>query len=216
MFSTLDLASGYWQIPLTEDAKLKSAFVCHRGLFQWNRMPFGLSNAPPTFQRAMNVVLSGEALNWEKCLCYLDDIIVFGTTFEDHLKALDRVFERLAEAGLQLKASKCELFKEKLEYLGHVVTSEGVFPQPDKLQAVSEWKTPKNIHDVRSFLGLCSYLREWWSVSTMKLRPAIYGLNDSHAHRTPNASFSRVSHFLSGPRNSLEMYRVGCSPSSKT
>ena len=110
-FSTLDLASGYWQVAMDPQDKEKTAFTTKYGLFEFNVMPFGLTNAPATFQRLMDLVLSG--LTWSVCLVYLDDVIIFSTTFEDHLAHLQQVFERLGQAGLTLKASKCHFCKRK-------------------------------------------------------------------------------------------------------
>ena len=117
-FSTLDLASGYWQVSLSPDAQCKTAFVTHSGLFQFKVMPFGLCNAPATFERLMDRVLQG--LRWSRCLVYLDDIISFGTTFDDALDNLTLIFERLRSYGLQLKSTKCHLFQTSVPFLGHV------------------------------------------------------------------------------------------------
>ena len=158
-FSTLDLASGYWQVALDEEARQKSSFVVRGGLYRWKVMPFGLSNAPATFERLMEKVLSG--LQWETLLVYLDDVIVFGKTVNDEMKRLRQVFERLRKAGLKLKPSKCNLFQRSVTYLGHVVSAEGVTTDPAKVRAVSDWPTPKCVRDVRSFLGLASYYRRF-------------------------------------------------------
>lgn len=158
-FSTLDLASGYWQIGLSEDAKQKSAFCTTGGLYQFKVMPFGLTNAPATFQRLMERVLGG--LQWQICLVYIDDIIIFSRTFEQHLESLDQVFERLEWAGLKLKPKKCHLFRKKVKYLGHEVSAEGIATDPEKTKAVREWPVPKTVAEVRSFLGLCSYYRRF-------------------------------------------------------
>ena len=158
-FSTLDLASGYWQIELSEDAKQKSAFCTTSGLYQFKVMPFGLTNAPATFQRLMERVLAG--LQWQICLVYIDDIIIFGKTIEDHIQQLQEVFNRLKMAGLKLKPKKCCLFKREVHYLGHVVSEKGIQTDPEKIRAIEEWKEPTTMTDVRSFLGICSYYRKF-------------------------------------------------------
>ena len=158
-FSTLDLASGYWQIGLSEDAKQKSAFCTASGLFQFNVMPFGLTNAPATFQRLMERVLAG--LHWSIALVYIDDIIIFSQTFEDHLKDLEEVLYRLKTAGLKLKPKKCCLFRKQVQYLGHIVSSQGVATDESKISAVRDWATPTNVSELRSFLGICSYYRKF-------------------------------------------------------
>ena len=122
-FSTLDLASGYWQVSLSQAARAKTAFATHSGLFQFRVMPFGLCNAPATFERLMDRVLQG--LRWNRCLVYLDDIISFGGTFGAALSNLTLIFERLRSYGLQLKSSKCHLFRESVPFLGHIVGRRG-------------------------------------------------------------------------------------------
>ena len=158
-FSTLDLASGYWQIGLDDDAKLKSAFCTPNGLFQFKVMPFGLTNAPATFQRLMERVLAG--LQWQICLVYIDDVIIFSQTFNEHVDHLNQVFNRLRKAGLKLKPKKCFLFKTEVRYLGHVVGRDGISTDPDKTKVVREWPKPQSVTDVKSFLGLCSYYRRF-------------------------------------------------------
>ena len=108
-FCTLDLASGYWQVEMNEESRSKTAFLTHQGLFEFNVMPFGLTNAPATFERLMELTLRG--LQWQQCLIFLDDIIVFGTEFEETKRRLQSVLARFREAGLKLKPSKCSLFR---------------------------------------------------------------------------------------------------------
>ncbi|CAK8672603.1 unnamed protein product [Clavelina lepadiformis] len=158
-FTTLDLKSGYWQIPMSEGDREKTAFTCHRGLFNFNVMPFGLANAPATFQHLMRIVLDG--VEWNGALAYLDDIIIYARTFQDHLRNLDDVLSRLVAGGLKLKPSKCNLFKEEVRFLGHVVSKSGVSCDPEKISAVSNWPVPSSIKDVRQFLGLASYYRKF-------------------------------------------------------
>ena len=121
------------------------------GFWECERMPFGLTNAPATFQRLMESCLGELNLSW--CIIYLDDIIVFSQTPEEHLVRLQAVFDKLKAAGLKLKPSKCELFKKQINYLGHVVHQEGVATDPDKIKAVAEWPRPTTVTEVRSFLG---------------------------------------------------------------
>ncbi|KAK3099399.1 hypothetical protein FSP39_003829 [Pinctada imbricata] len=154
-FSTLDLASGFWQCQMHENDREKTAFSTHKGLFQFKVMPFGLCNAPATFERLMELVLRG--LIWERCLCYIDDVVVFGNSFETALKNLEIVLKRLRKANLKLKPSKCVLFQTEVLYLGHVVCGEGIKCDPKKLEAVKSWPVPKSVPEVRSFLGLAGY-----------------------------------------------------------
>ena len=158
-FSTLDLRSGYHQVALDPGDADKTAFITRRGSYRWKVMPFGLCNAPATFQRLMDIVLSG--LNFEICLVYLDDVIIFGDTLQQHLQRLGKVFERLRTANLKLKPSKCRLLRRAVNFLGHVVTQDGVAVDPSKIHDVVEWPVPRRLRDVRSFLGLCSYYRRF-------------------------------------------------------
>ena len=158
-FSGLDLNAGYWQIPMSEKDKDKTAFLTDDGLFEFNVMPFGLTNAPATFQRYMDAVLAG--LKWNTLLVYIDDIIVFSKSFEEHLDALGEVFDRLIKASLQLKPSKCQFFQSELLYLGHLVTPNGIGPDPAKIKAIVSMKHPTNVSEVSSFLGMAGYYRNY-------------------------------------------------------
>ena len=158
-FCTKDLASGYWQMKMKEEDKPKTAFMTRKGLFQFRVMPFGLSNVPATFQRLMDHVLRG--LQWEKCLVYLDDIIIFGKTFDETLGNLRCVMKRLKTAGLKLKASKCQWFWKSVKYLGHIFSAEGVACDPEKIEAVQSWPVPCTVTQVRQFLGFASYYRKF-------------------------------------------------------
>ena len=158
-FSTLDLQSGYHQVAMHPDSKDKTAFISHAGLYNFNVLSFGLTNAPPNFQRLMTRVLHG--LDWKICLIYIDDIIIFSSNFEDHLNRLGQVFDRLREANLKLKPSKCYFANSSVNFLGFVVSSEGILPDPNKIEAVKSFPVPKSVKEVRSFLGLCNYYRRF-------------------------------------------------------
>ena len=158
-FSTLDLISGYWQVEMSKEAQEKTAFSTPEGLFEFKVLPFGLCNAPATFQRLMDLVLSG--LQWSACLVYMDDIIVYGSTFSAHLHNLAAVFARLRQAGLKLQPQKCFLLQKEVNYLGHVVSEQGVSPDPLKTEKVAKWPTPKSVQEVQQFLGLAGYYRRF-------------------------------------------------------
>ena len=159
-FSTLDLRSGYWQVEVAEEDRQKTAFATPEGgLFEFKVMPFGLCNAPATFQRLMDLLLAG--LQWSQCLVYLDDIIVPGQSFHEHLTNLAAVLKRIKGAGLRLKPSKCVLCREAVSYLGHIVSRSGVATDPEKTAKVATWPTPRSVQEVQQFLGLASYYRRF-------------------------------------------------------
>lgn len=158
-FSTLDLASGYNQVPVTEHDRPKTAFCTPFGLFEFNRMPFGLCNAPSTFQRLMERMFGAQ--HCQSLLLYLDDIIVFASSVESQLSRLDLVLTRLQKEGLKVKLEKCRFFKKEVQYLGHLVSREGVSTDPAKVSAVANWPPPTNVSELRSFLGFTSYYRRF-------------------------------------------------------
>ena len=158
-FSCLDSNSGYWQVEMDNSDAEKTAFTSRKGLFEFTVMPFGLCNAPATFERLMETVLAG--LHWQICLIYLDDVIMIGKTFEDMIKNLSVIFERLQQAGLKLKARKCKLFGKSVEFLGHIITESGLETDPSKTSSIENWPTPKTVKEVRAFIGLCSYYRRF-------------------------------------------------------
>ena len=158
-FSSLDLQSGYWQIRVAEQDRPKTAVITPSGLFQFVRMPFGLSGAPSTFQMAMSRVLAG--LTPDTALVYLDDIVIRSTDFEQHLKDLECVFERLRKAKLKVKASKCSFAQYEINFLGHIAAADGLRVDPDKVRAISEMPPPTTITELRRFLGMCSYHRRF-------------------------------------------------------
>lgn len=158
-YSTLDLAAGYWQVKVDDKDIEKTAFTTPMGLFEFQRMPFGLCNAPATFQRLMESCL-GE-YNYQSLLIYLDDVIVFAADFDTHLDRLDFVFSHLSNQGLKLKPGKCKLLQSSVHYLGHIVSEAGIAPDPDKVTAVQHWKVPTSPTELRAFLGLAGYYRRF-------------------------------------------------------
>ncbi|GFV02365.1 retrovirus-related Pol polyprotein from transposon 297 [Trichonephila clavipes] len=158
-FSTLDLKSGYWQVEIHPEDREKTAFTSGQGLWQFKVMPFGLCNAPATFERLMETMLKG--LTFEACLIYLDDVIIGGRTFEEHLQNIRKVLSKLRDANLKLNPSKCKFFQKEVNYLGHIISAKGVRTDPEKVSAVKNWKRPENLRELRSFLGLCTYYRKF-------------------------------------------------------
>lgn len=153
-FCTLDLKSGYWQGSLASKDREKTAFSVGNGLWQFTVMPFGLCNAPATFERLMEKILKGLISNI--CFVYLDDVIIYGNSFEEVILNLKKVFLRLKEANLKVIPKKCMFLEKKVKYLGHVISAEGVATDPDKVSALETWPSPKTRKQVRSFLGFCS------------------------------------------------------------
>ena len=159
LFSSMDITSAYNQIPVREEDIPKTAFVTKHGLFEFTTMPFGLCNAPATFQRLMELALAG--LQWKICLIYLDDILVFSKTFDEHMGRLNAVLDRIRKANLKLKPVKCHFLQAEVAYLGHILSAEGVRPNPENLDKVQAWKQPRNVKEVQSFLGLANYYRRF-------------------------------------------------------
>jgi len=145
-FTTLDLASGYWQIEMEPEDRHKTAFIVDDGIYEFNVMPFGLTNAPATFQRMMNRVFNKIIGNF--VVVYLDDLNIYSRNFNEHLIHLREVFERLRTAGLKLKAKKCHFFKKELAFLEHIVGKNGVKPDPDKVAAVANHPVPTTIRGI--------------------------------------------------------------------
>ncbi|MCP4487896.1 MAG: DDE-type integrase/transposase/recombinase [Gammaproteobacteria bacterium] len=157
-FTTLDLSAGYWQVPLADDGSIeKSAFVIHSGLWEFTTLAFGMNNGPSTFQRLMGNVIKG----LDGILCYIDDIIIFSTTWEEHLENLEALLKRLQEHNLKLKPEKCTFGAPEVNYLGHVVNKEGIRPDSSKLKAISKYPVPTDLTAVRKYLGLVGYYRRF-------------------------------------------------------
>lgn len=158
-FSTIDLASGYNQVPVLEKDRPKTAFCTPFGLFEFNRMPFGLCNAPSTFQRLMQRMFGDQ--QGQSLLLYLDDIVIYSSSVEQHLQRLEMVLGRLQKEGLKAKLEKCAFFQQEVGYLGHVISSQGVSTDPKKIEAVANWRRPSQVSELRSFLGFASYYRRF-------------------------------------------------------
>lgn len=160
-FTTLDLASGFHQIEVNPRDSEKTAFTVDFGHYEFTRMPFGLKNAPSTFQRVMDNVL-GE-LQGSHCLCYMDDIIIYSTSLQEHMENLTQVFKRLKKANLKIQLDKSEFLKREVAFLGHIVTPEGVKPNPQKIEAIKNFPIPRTDKQIKSFLGLLGYYRKFIS-----------------------------------------------------
>ena len=158
-FSSIDLANGYHQVEMDPEDIEKTAFSTEQGHFEFKRMPFGLKNAPATFQRLMDNILRG--LQEDTCMTYLDDIIVYSVSLKEHLQKLKKVFDRLAQANFKIKLEKCDFLKKELKYLGHVISEDGVKPNPEKIEAITKFPIPTTTKEIKSFLGLVGYYRKF-------------------------------------------------------
>ena len=158
-FSSLDLATGFHQMEIEEEDQYLTSFITPFGLFKWKRMPMGLCNAPGAFQRLMEIVLTG--LTYDIVLVYIDDIIVYGSTFDEHLLNLSKVLTSIGDANLKISPSKCKLFQRSICFLGHVISKDGVQTDPLKVKAVAEYPVPVNIKQLRAFLGLTGFYRKF-------------------------------------------------------
>ena len=161
-FTTLDLGSAFWQVPLRKQDREKTGFACELGLFQWKRMPSGLCNATATFQRLMAQALTSVTKKYGNLImCYVDDVVIATPTLEDHIERLEEVFSCMKQAGLKCKPSKCEILRDSIKYLGRLVDKHGVRPDPEAVEAVLTWKAPKTDTQLMNFLGFANYYREF-------------------------------------------------------
>lgn len=169
-FTTLDMFSGYWQVPMDEASKQYTAFVAQgHGQYECNVLPFGLTNAPATFQHLADQVFQG--IKWKEILIYLDDIIIFSTTLEEHLEKLEKVFQRLRDANLTLKLGKCMFVQTTINILGYTVSETGLTIDESKLVAIKEFPTPKSVKQIQNFVGLCNYYRKFIKNFSLIARP---------------------------------------------
>ena len=184
IYTTIDLAWAFWQIPLRKADRHKTAFACELGLFEWRRMPFGLCNASATFQRAIARALQ-KIVNRKgsMVMAYIDDIVIATETVEDHMERLREVFECPREAGFKMRVAKCDFMKSEIKYLGRVVSAEGVKPDPKALAKLRDWEIPRNKTEMQSFLGFANYYREFipWHAKMVAPLHAVTGLNATFA-----------------------------------
>ena len=157
-FTALDCAAGYWNIPIHPDDRHYTALICEEGHFEYARMPFGLRNAPATFQRIMDKLLKSHSRFTQ---AYLDDVIVFSDTFEEHLQHVQTVMDALNEEGFLLRLSKCFFTMPEVEYLGHYVGRNGIRMNEKKLMEIRKYLVPKTVKEVQSFIGLTGYYRKF-------------------------------------------------------
>ena len=158
-YTVLDMASGFWQFMLDPETKHKSSFITPTGQYQWNRLPFGLSNSCVSFQMTMSQLFQPEL--YKSVLVYVDDILIFSRTLEEHMAHLETCFDRLRQANLTLKPNKCSFVTKSVNYLGHVISKDGILPNPDKTKVIDTFPAPKNQKEVRRLLGLTNYYKRF-------------------------------------------------------
>ena len=190
-FSNIDLLSGYFQMALEEESQNVTAFITPLGPYKWKRLPMGLASAPGAFQNLMELIFAG--LSYEVALVYLDDVIVFGRNFEEYLKRLELVFQRLSENGLKIKGTKCNFFQKRVSFLGHIISEGGVEVDPEKVRAVEKMKEPSSLKDVRAFLGLVGYYRKFIPGFGKTAEPLYRLLNKSNKFECSTESTSAVA-----------------------
>src|SRR3989441_6228900 len=159
MFTTLDMRSGYFQIPMDEESRPKTAFVVQDGTYEYTRMPFGIQAGPAVFSRIMSHIFRG--LTFKTMIVYIDDLMIFSPDFDTHMKSLQEVFDRLRNAGLKLHPKKCKFAQAEINFLGHKINGEGVSVDEKKVEVVKTWPVPKNVKELQSFLGYCNYYRKF-------------------------------------------------------
>jgi hypothetical protein len=188
VFSALDLASGYWQIRISDNDAAKTGFNTHEGHYEWKVLPMGLCNAPATFQHTMNTIFAGKGLG-KFVAVYLDDILVYSRTPEEHVQHLRQVFEVLREHQFYCKPSKCQFAKAELKYLGHIVGRHGLKVDPAKIEKVQNWPRPRTVTKVRSFLGLATYFRRFIQGFSALARP-LHRLTQNDMAHLPEVPWS--------------------------
>ena len=204
-FTSLDLASGYWQVPMNPKSKKYTAFVCPYGQFQFNVMPFGLTNAPATFQRMMDRILN--ELREDFCEVYLDDILIYSETFEQHLKHIERVIQRLDDYGLKLKHKKCHFAQLETEYLGFILGNGSYRTAPRIIEAIQNFPEPKlneevKLKDIQSFLGVCNFYRKFIDNYKDLIAPINKLLAEKIKTRIPAPKRSRKKWIITEEKNS--------------
>ena len=199
-FTTADFTAGYYQVEVDEASKEKTAFITPDGLWEFNVLGMGLCNAPATFMRLMHHVLGD--LMWTVCMSYLDDVIIFSKSYDEHLRHVEAVLSAVQKAGLKLKPKKCAFAMQQIEFLGHVVSKEGIRPDPAKLRAVADFPPPSNIKEVMQFLGLAGYYRRFvkgFSATAKPLTELLMKGSEWDMNATRLSAFTKLKDMLTSP-----------------
>lgn len=219
LFTSLDLASGYYQIPLSEESRPKTAFVTPDGQYEFNRMPFGLVNAPSVFQRTINKILKEAKIKY--AIVYMDDILIPSKDFDEGLSRLEEVLQLLREGGLTLKLSKCHFFLDTVDFLGFDVSANGIRPGSRKSEAVSKFPRPTNQHEVRQFLGLSGFFRRFikgYAMITAPLTDLLRKNSGWYWNNEQEQAFEKVKELLTSrpvlalydPKAEVELHTDAC------
>jgi len=193
VFYTLDCNPGYWQIPVAAEIRDKTTSTSHTGLFRLLRLPFGLVNAPACFQRALDIILSG--LRWQTCFVYLEDLIVFSRTVGDHIRHLREILLLLEKSGVSLKLSKCHLFQQEVEYLGHVVRPGQLLVSQKNIKILAQALPPRNQTELKSFLGMCNVYRRYIKDYAHIAKPLTKLTNKKLPHVLPPLDAAQIAAF---------------------
>ena len=200
LFTTLDLGSAFWQVPLRKEDRHKTVFASQMGLLQGKRMPFGLCNATATFQRLMANVLTSMTQSYENLvMCYVDNVIIATENVDQHLERLDEVLSAIEGAGLKCKPSKCSIMRASITYLGRVIDELGIRPDPETIEAVKDWWKPRNKEDMQSFLDFANCCREFIRCDSDTLHPMQLMIKKGNEYKlTPDAecAFERMKTIL--------------------
>ena len=198
-FSSLDLVKGYYQVPVAESSRPFTAFATHRGHWQFKRMPFGLCNAPATFQRLMNLVLKD--FPWDHVMAYLDDVLIMDGTFEDHAANVGAVLKCLGDHGLKIKPRKCQFFRSEVKFLGHMISSEGLAPLEDNIKAILDFPVPTTVKHVHQFLGMVNFYRRFIANCSTLSKPLSNLLSKGKLEWTNEcqSAFDLLKHKLTSP-----------------
>lgn len=190
-FTVLDLKSGYYQLEVEPADRAKTAFTTPFGTWQFRKMPQGLTNSPATFQRTMEKVMTG--INLQEVIAFLDDLIIFSNTLEEHEERLMTVLKRLADYGLKLSPGKCKFFQSSVKYLGHIISEHGIQPDPEKVSAIKNWPIPRSVKELRSFLGFAGYYRRFVKDYSRLARPLNELLKGEFSTRARTPRYRKLS-----------------------